>query len=164
MRKARQLLDGVTYHVTSKVNRGEYIFQNEENKWLFMEIVRMAKKRFKFILKHFVIMDNHIHLMICPLANENLSRIMQWILSVFAIYYNHINNISGVLWHGRFFSKIIKTSQQIIDTFKYISDNPVKAGLTGIAKNYAFSGLYFIHKKIFEIVEKPDKDFLTVFR
>jgi len=38
MRKARQLLDGVTYHVTSKINRGEYIFKDEENKSLFRVI------------------------------------------------------------------------------------------------------------------------------
>ncbi len=55
-------------------------------------------------------MGNHFHLIIRPQKNENLSRIMQWILSVFALKFNRLFTYSGHVWYDRFTSKIINDS------------------------------------------------------
>ena len=102
-------------------------------------------------------MSNHVHLLIKPLKGENLSRIMQWILSVFAIYYNKINGLVGHVWLGRFGSKIIKSTKQLINAFKYVSENPVNAGLVNNAFEYKFNGIVFIKLKNFDVIEKPLK-------
>jgi len=153
MRKNRILCEGAIYHVSSKVNREEHIFKQDEFKDLFLKIIKKAKKKYKFSIYNFVVMDNHYHLIIKPLKNENLSRIMQWILSVFSIYYNKINKLKGHTWIGRFFSKIINGFKQFLDTFKYISNNPVKANLVQYAKDYKYSGLYHLLNKIFDIID-----------
>ena len=91
MRKPRILQEGATYHVTAKINRGEHIFESDEIKSLFMDIVKRAKKKYKFSIKNFVIMGNHIHFLVEP--KDCLSKVMQWILSVFAVYYNKMHKL-----------------------------------------------------------------------
>jgi hypothetical protein len=81
---------------------------------------------------------------------------MQWILSVFAMYYNIIHKIHGHVWQGRFWSGIINGMKQFIAVFNYISENPVKKEMVQNAGEYRFGGLYFILKGIFDIVKKPD--------
>ena len=156
MRKPRLLKKGASYHVTAKINRSENIFKPDEIKDLFMAIIKRSKKKYKFLIKNFTIMQNHIHLIVQPLQSESLSRIMQWILSVFAMYYNSIHHIKGHVWQGRFWSKIIEDIRQFIDTFNYISENPVKADMVKDVYNYKYGGLYYILRKIFDIVEKPN--------
>ena len=159
MRKPRVLQIGAKYHVSAKINRGEHIFEPNEIKSLFLEIVKRAMGIYNFSLKNFVIMDNHIHFIIEPLKNESLSKIMQWILFVFAMRYNKIHKITGHVWQNRFWSKIIDDIHQLVDTFKYISKNPVKAKMVKKAKEYKYCGLYSILKGIYDIVDKPDFDF-----
>jgi REP element-mobilizing transposase RayT len=86
---------------------------------------------------------------------------MQWILSVFAMNYNKCNKEIGHVFRGRFWSKVIDDIKQLIDTFKYITENPVKAEMVKEPKEYRFGGLYYILKGIFEIVDKPDFDYNT---
>jgi putative transposase len=156
MRLRRKLKIGAKYHVSAKINRGEFIFADENFKILFLDTIKRAKKKYKFRIENFVIMDNHIHLLIQPLDNENLSKIMQWILSVFAIYFNKINKFSGHVWKGRFFSRIIEDIRQYIDTFNYISDNPIKSFLVRDTINYKYCGIYHLINKIKGIIEEQE--------
>lgn len=101
-------------------------------------------------------MDNHIHLLIKPGKGENLSKIMQWILSVFAKRYNKHFNLKGHVWYDRFKSKIIESFQQLISTFEYICNNPVKAEMVESAEEYLYGALWFIRHRLFDLVEPPD--------
>ena len=60
------------------------------------------------------------------MENQSLSRIMQWILSVFAMKYNKMHNYSGCFWKARFWSKIIDDIKQMKYIFKIIANNPVR--------------------------------------
>ena len=95
-----------------------------------------------------------------PAEKENLSRIMQWILSVFARYYNKIMKLKGHVWYDRFKSKIISGIKQMITAFNYINENPVKAELVREAKEFEYSGISFILKKDFSIIN-PLPDYLA---
>jgi putative transposase len=161
MRKLRVLQEGATYHVSSKINRCEHVFETDEIKNLFLKVVKRSKKKYKFSLKNFVIMGNHIHFIIEPHQNESLSRIMQWILSVFSMHYNRIHKLIGHTWQARFWSRIIDDIKQLLITFKYICENPVKAEIVKNAEEYKYGGLYHILKGIFDIVDKPDFDYLN---
>ncbi len=158
MRQNRQLKKGATYHVIAKVNHSDKLFTPKEIKDLFLQIVARAKKKYKFELKNFVIMENHIHFLIKPMEDESLSKILQWILGVFAIYYNNEHEIKGHFWQGRFFSRIVEGMRQFEDAFRYICNNPVTANLVKQAIDYVYSGFYHIKKDIFDIVEEPDPE------
>ena len=156
MRKPRELSIGAEYHVTARINRGEYILDKREVKELFLFIVKRAKNKYSFSIRNFSIMGNHIHLQIKPGRNENLSRIMQWILGVFGKAYNKKYNLKGHVWYDRFHSTVIKSYKQLIATFKYICNNPVKAEIVKKPENYKYGGLWYIFHRRFDFIEPPD--------
>ncbi|MBD3226648.1 MAG: hypothetical protein GF329_00535 [Candidatus Lokiarchaeota archaeon] len=162
MRKPRKLKEGASYHVIARVNRKEMILNTEEIKEMFMEVVRRAKRKYHFEIKNFCIMNNHIHIILKPLKNESLSKIMQWILSVFAIRYNRHFNLVGHVWYDRFTSKIIKSYSQYISTFLYISKNPVRAKIVKHATDFHYNGISFLQKGILDIMERPPNYFLRL--
>lgn len=61
MRKPRELKKGAKYHVSAKINREEHIFEPDQFKTLFMNRVKRSKKKYKYLLENFVIMNGHIH-------------------------------------------------------------------------------------------------------
>lgn len=101
-------------------------------------------------------MGNHIHLMIKPQGKHGLSKIMQWILSVYALSFNRKFGYSGHVWYDRFHSTIIKTAAYFIKVFQYIAENPVKAEISPESTKYPYGASFFIHSACFEIIEPPD--------
>jgi putative transposase len=150
------LREGAEYHVTARTNRSEMIFVPREDKELFMEVLKQAKKRYHFRVKNFCLMNNHIHLLIKPEKMESLSAIMQWILSVFAMRWNRKHNLNGHVWGERFFSRIINGIVDGLRVFMYIDDNPVNAQVTGYPWEWEFGGLWHHQRGLEGIVEKPD--------
>jgi putative transposase len=123
-------------------------------KELFLSVVKRAKAKYNFRLENFCIMDNHFHFVIQPGNGESLSSIMQWILSVFAMRFNKIMGYTGHVWGCRFFSRIIGSFQELIEVFKYIDDNPVKAGKVGDRRQWYWGGLWHNRTGCSDIIEK----------
>ena len=96
--RRRKLVPGSTYHVTSRINSGDKRLRQKEMKNLYLDTVKQAKEKYTFDLINFCIMNNHIHLVIKPLGNASLSKIMQWISSVFAKKWNKLHGRSGHVW------------------------------------------------------------------
>lgn len=156
MRKRREIKANSYYHVVARANRKEFIFEKDEVKELFIKVLGRARKKYKFQIKNFCIMGNHIHLLVKPAENENLSIIMQWILSVFAVSFNHKYNYLGHVWYDRFKSKVVDSYAQYLNVYKYILNNPVKAEIVEKASDYYYCGLTFIKKKLFKIIDPPE--------
>jgi putative transposase len=91
-------------------------------------------------------MGNHVHLIIHPERGESLSRIMQWILGVFAMAWNRKHFTSGHVWGERFFSKIIDNTREFLKTFVDVTQSPAKAQLVGRVDDWEYGGLW--HFKI----------------
>ena len=131
--RRRELVEYGSYHVGGKICRGND-FQH------------------KFDIFNLCVMDNHIHFIIRPAKGENLSKIMQWINSVFAMRYNKITGGFGPVWNGRFWSRVIRNIIEFLIVYEYISVNPVKAGLCESPDEYRFGGMYFLKHNIRDIV------------
>jgi len=163
MRRNRELREGAEYHVTARINRGEKIFLAREDRELFMSVLKRAKKKFHFALKNFCIMGNHIHLLIKPEPGESLSKIMQWLLSVFAQLWNKKHDLSGHLWGDRFFSRIILGILDFLKVFLYIDNNPVLAGMVQQPDQWMYGGLWHHKRGLSDIVCLADPVILEYF-
>ena len=139
-------MEGAEYHVTARINREEKIFLAREDRELFMSILKRARQKYNFSLKNFCIMGNHVHLLIKPASGESLSKIMQWLLGVFAQAWNKKHGLSGHLWGDRFFSRIIQGLLDFLRVFLYIDNNPVFTGLVEESEQWEYGGLWH-HKK-----------------
>jgi putative transposase len=142
MRGNRILKPDATYHVTARANRKEMILYCDAMRTLFLNTIKRAKKKFRFQVHNFCIMGSHIHLIIRPEQGESLSRIMQWILSVFAMAWNRKHLTSGHVWGERFFSKIIDSMREFVKTFIYVTQNPVRAQMVSRIDEWEFGGLW----------------------
>lgn len=100
-------------------------------------------------------MGNHIHFILKPPADVSLSKIMQWILFVFAKQFNFVFHLSGHVWQDRFASKIIHSLLQYLTTFVYIARNPVRAEIVTQATEYEYNGVTFLQKGLLDIIDRP---------
>ena len=157
------LLEGAEYHVTARVNRGEKIFLAQMDRELFMDVLKRAKKKFSFSIKNFCIMGNHIHFLLKPGRGESLSKIMQWLLGVFAQLWNRKHGLSGHLWGDRFFSRIITGMVDFLKVFSYIDYNPVVAGMVEHPEQWKHGGLWYHKKGLTEIISLADPLVLEYF-
>lgn len=164
MRNPRKYKLGAFYHVFARINLQEHILKDDEIKDMFEKVLERANIKFDFRLIHLMVMDNHIHLLIKPIGEpELLSKIMQWVLSVFAIQFNKKFNRKGHVWYDRFKSNIIDSIEYLKAVFDYISQNPVKAKLAKTIFSYRYSGIYHIMQGKHHLVEKPSKLLLELF-
>ena len=148
MRQRRELRRHSIYHVAARANRQELIFECDEYKEMFMEILLRAKEKFLFKLHNSTIMGNHIHLIIQPRDSvANISKIMQWILSVFALRFNKIHGYKGHVWYDRFKSRVVSTIDYFVNAMRYVADNPVRAGLVDHPLDWRYNGVCFWKNK-----------------
>ena len=125
---------GVHYHVTSKFHQGVIRFIDKKCKKMFIRFCHKACEKFRFKIKNVCVMDTHIHLLICPGNGEDISKIMQYIKQCFTQWLNRRFGIKGPAWEARFFSKIVEFAEEIVRTFIYIEQNPIRAGLVRSSK------------------------------
>lgn len=120
---------------------------------LFLRVLARARARYRFRVENFCVLGNHIHLIIRPVGGESLSRIMQWILSVFAMAFNRQHGYTGHVWGSRFFSRIMANFQQFAKVFEYIDKNPVVANRVETANDWFYGGLWHHRHGVRGIVE-----------
>lgn len=120
---------------------------------LFLKVLARARTRYRFRIENFCVMGNHIHLMIRPRERESLSRIMQWILSVFAMAFNRVHGYTGHVWGCRFFSRIMASFQHFAKVFEYIDNNPVEANQVESVGSWLHGGLWHHRHGIRGIVD-----------
>jgi putative transposase len=155
MRPNRQLESNAVYHVTARINSGEMVFNEKAMRSLFLTFVKETKKRYPLAIYNFCVMGNHIHFAIRPDKGSSLSKIMQWLLGNYAKAWNKAHGVKGHLWGDRFFSRILRTGMAFMDVFKYISRNPVKAGLAGRADEWEYGGVCHFIKGETSIIDIP---------
>ena len=143
MRLRRVLIEGGTYHVTSRTNAKYEAFSQKLGRKIMLVILGKAKEKFGFKLHNFCIMPNHIHLLITPEAGTSLSKIIQWIKTNSAKAWNCTFNSENHLWGERFFSRPINNPDDYAAVYKYIDLNPIEAGLVSHIGDWNACGAYY---------------------
>ncbi|HOX13581.1 MAG TPA: transposase [Spirochaetia bacterium] len=147
---------GALYHVTARANRQEMILDSRGMKELFMKTLSRAKKKYRFRVENFCVMGNHFHLIIRPEAGESLSRILQWILSVFAMAYNRIHGLWGHVWGSRFFSRILAGLREYLAVFDYIDQNPLAVHRVRDPREWMYGGLWEHRHGYRTVADRPE--------
>jgi len=158
MRKRRDLIDGASYHVTSRTNGKTQVFLENLGRKVLLLTIEEAKEKYDFKLHNFCIMTNHFHLLITPVNGTNLSRIVQWIKTNSAKRWNCIFKSKDHLWGERFFSRPIKDMNDFYFVKEYIDQNPVKSGYVKNPQDWKYSGAYYIVNEIEGLVDYNEQD------
>ncbi len=96
----------------------------------------------RYRLHSWVIMPNHVHMLIEPIAGKSLSEILQGIKSVSAHDGNKLLGREGEFWQKESYDHLIRDDADFARCVEYIEQNPVKAGLAKNAGEFRFSSRY----------------------
>ncbi len=147
------------YHVCIRGNNRQFILLEEQDKIIFLRSLERFRARFKFKLYGFVVMDNHVHLIIQTDNLINISKIMHAITLSYSVQFRKKYGYTGYVWQGRFKSNIIEGDHYIVKCIDYIHNNPVRAKIVQRPEDYPWSSYHFYHDLSSDI-----KDYLQIDR
>ncbi len=127
-RRPRVHYEGAIYHVIARGNNRECVFETEEEKGKYLEILADYKKRYDFQLYAYVIMDNHVHLLL-QVGKDPLAKIMQGIQQRYTQHYNWHQKHSGHVFEQRYKAFICEKESYLMALICYIHQNPVRASM-----------------------------------
>lgn len=87
----------------------------------------------------YVLMTNHVHLLVTPSAAGAVSAMMQDVGRRYVRVINTLHGRTGSLWEGRFKSSLIDSERYLLTCHRYIELNPVRAGLAKHPEAYPWS-------------------------
>jgi putative transposase len=126
-----------TYFVTSATNARRSLFQVDANAALFLETLQHYRREGRYKLHAFVVMRDHIHLLITPLE-ITIERAVGLIKGGFS----HRLGMKSPVWQRGFTARRMRAAEEFIIRREYIHQNPVRAGLVERAERYPFSSAY----------------------
>ena len=128
---------GATYYITFNTHEG-VISKREQG--IVLERIRMGDGIY-YILIAAVVMPDHTHILLTPIKDIKLSRILKGIKGSTAREINILRKASGSIWQEEYYDRIIRDYEDLLDKLRYMFDNPVKKGLT--VNPQAYHGWYF---------------------
>ena len=138
-RLPRIVIPNQPLHIIHRGNNRQDIFESEEDMSRIKDDIATSLSKSKCRLHAYVIMTNHLHLLITPKDKEQLSRFMQSMANRYVRYFNAKHQRTGTLWEGRYKSCLIDSDHYLFTLFQYIEMNPVKAGMVKDLADYPWS-------------------------
>lgn len=138
-RLPRLSLPGYPHHVILRGNNRQPIFLCPDDYQTFLDLLEEHAGKSGVAVHAYVLMDNHVHLLVTPEAVDSLPRLMQAVGRRYVRYFNDRQGRSGTLWEGRYRSTPIQTETYLLACMAYIDLNPVRAGLVAEARDYPWS-------------------------
>jgi putative transposase len=140
-RPPRIQVAGGIYHVTSRGNRKQPIFHDDDDRNRFLGLRNRVVQRNGWHMHAYCLMTNHFHLLVAT-PQPNLSSGMQRLKSEYAAYFNERFALVGHLFEQRFGSRLIETEEHFRETLRYIALNPVRAGLCEHPSQWRWSSFF----------------------
>ncbi|MBN8726481.1 MAG: transposase [Xanthomonadales bacterium] len=142
MRRPRLELPGIPLHVTQRgVNRCAN-FLDEDDYAAYFEALRSAATDQDVAVHGWVLMGNHVHLLLSADLSGAVSRMMQAVGRRYVRAFNQKYARTGTLWEGRFRSCLVDTEHYVLTCLRYIELNPVRAGLAALPWEYRWSSVH----------------------
>lgn len=140
MPRAKRLdLPGVAQHVVQRGNARQACFFEAADYLCYLQALREAALRYACQVHAYVLMTNHVHLLLTPAATGAVARVMQ---AVGRRYVRHVNDSTGrtgTLWEGRYKASLVDSERYLLACYRYIELNPVRAGMAASPGAYRWS-------------------------
>lgn len=131
--------DGI-YHIIQKAAGNEDLFYGEHDKLHFIHLLKEMCKKYGVKVIAFVLMSNHIHILI-KTNDFELSHPLKFLFQSYAQYYNAIYRKQGCVYKGRFYSECVRDHLYLLISSLYIHLNPIKANICNNVYDYRWSSI-----------------------
>ncbi|MGJ4803643.1 transposase [Luteimonas sp. SDU82] len=140
-RPPRLELPGIPLHVTQRgVNRCA-IFLDDDDRHHYRRVLREATRRLAVAIHAFVLMDNHVHLLLSAGCAGAISQALRRAGQTYVQSFNQRHGRAGALWQGRFKSCLVDTDAYVLRVIRYIELNPVRAAMVAQPEDYLWSSV-----------------------
>ncbi len=130
---------GVTQHVIQRGNNRQICFGGEADMVAYIAWLKEYSCKFGVDVHAWVLMTNHVHLLCTPNKEFAVSKMMQSLGRSYVRYFNYSYGRSGTLWEGRFKSCLIESESYLLEVYRYIELNPVRACMVNEPSEYKWS-------------------------
>ncbi|HID80875.1 MAG TPA: transposase [Chromatiales bacterium] len=137
-RPLRLEFSGALYHVTSRGDRREDIYDDDHDRQAFLSILNDVCDTFNWVCHAYCLMSNHYHLLI-ETPDANLSKGMRQLNGVYTQTYNRTHGRSGHVFQGRYKAILVEKESYLLELACYIVLNPVRAGMARSARDWPWS-------------------------
>jgi putative transposase len=138
-RPTRLDLPGIPQHVVQRGNDRRPCFFLELHYLQYLRYLARHARAFSCEIHAYVLMCNHVHLLVTPLAAGAVGRMMQALGRQYVGFVNHSLARTGTLWEGRYKSCLVDTDRYLLECYRYIELNPVRAGMVANPGAYRWS-------------------------
>ena len=142
------------FFATTKTSAARRILPSERNAMLLIEVLRSNVAAGRFQLHDFVIMPDHLHLLMTLPSDMTIEKAMQLIKGGFSYRLKKECGFHGEVWQRGFSEVRVNDRESWSHYREYIGQNPVKAGLVNSPQQYPYSYTYLARRKARGL--KPD--------
>ena len=119
--------------LSSGGNNRQAIFACEDDMKAYVTWLKQYSKKYK------VAITNHVHILCSPANHSGISQMMQSLGRMYVMYFNRAYKRSGTLLEGRYRSCLVQSDKYLLDLYRYIELNPVRAGMVQDPSEYGWS-------------------------
>jgi len=135
----RPVIPGQPMHIVQRGNNRTRTFIDRQDCRVYLDLLQLTRKRTGCAIHAYVLMRNHVHLLVTPDDRDSAARMMQGLGRWYVRYFNRRHGRTGTLWEGRYRSTLIDTERYFFACSRYIELNPVRAGIVATPGAFAWS-------------------------
>jgi REP-associated tyrosine transposase len=136
-----------TFFATTKTSQGRSLLQSDRNASLMVEVLRCYVAARKFQLHDFVIMPDHLHVLLTVGPDMTIEKAMQLIKGGFSYRLRKECGYLGEVWQRGFSETRVMDRRSFLQHREYIAANPVKAGLADSPGEFPYCFTYLAQRK-----------------
>lgn len=158
---------GYPHHIIQRGNNREKVFLDHEDFKKYLSFLKRYSSEKESVVLAYCLMPNHIHLLVKPLKEQSLYKMMQGITLCYTQYFNRKYKRTGRLWECRYHSCVIDAEKYLWAVSRYIERNPVRAKIVKKAEDYSYSSAKaHILGEVDDLLKEPlfDKDNLSEYK
>src|SRR4051794_1713463 len=127
-RQPRSLLPDGMFHVTARAGFGQPLFVDDDDRRVFLWMLRRLARWFELDLPAYVLMGTHYHLLLEGSA-QALASMMQRLNGGYAHHFNARHGRHGHVFGDRYVARPVRDEAHLEELWRYLESNPVKAKL-----------------------------------
>ncbi|MBF0218148.1 MAG: transposase [Gammaproteobacteria bacterium] len=129
---------GALYHITSRGDRREDIFEDDDDRLMFLRGLAEVVERYNWLCHAYCLMSNHYHLVV-ETPDANLSKGMRQLNGMYTQTSNRRHKRVGHLFQGRFKGILVDKDSYLLELSRYVVLNPVRIGMVKTPQEYEWS-------------------------
>lgn len=128
MPRTRRLdVPGVPQHVVQRGNNRQPCFFSRSDHLRYLQCLADASGKFGCRVHAYVLMTNHVHLLVTPGEPGAVGRMMQAVGRRYVRCLNDAMGRTGTLWEGRYKACLVEDDEYLLTCYRYVELNPVRA-------------------------------------